>query len=128
MGLDNTSLIENPTHCYSVWNYDKVKQEIDIAACTHSTGIGAIWINQLQVGDKVYFTRPQGKFILTNNFENYFFCGDNSALGHLYSIRRQLTSEQNAKGIFYSSDINHLFPDLDICFPFDLISSNELAT
>jgi NADPH-dependent ferric siderophore reductase len=123
VGLDNTSLFENPTRCYSVWNYDSEKQEVDIAACINSNGIGTIWLKQLQVGDIVYFSGPEGKFTYLPNFENYFFFGDSSALGHLYNIRRQLNEHQKAEGLFYSAEVENLFSDLNNNFPFEFESA-----
>jgi NADPH-dependent ferric siderophore reductase len=125
VGLDDTSLFENPTRCYSVWYYDSTKQEVDIAACVKSTGIGAKWINQLVVGDTIYFKTPEGKLLYVPNFETYFFFGDSSALGHLYNIRRQLTKYQKAEGLFYSYEKEELFPDIDATLSFKFVSSNE---
>jgi NADPH-dependent ferric siderophore reductase len=125
VGLDDTSLFENPTRCYSVWNYDSENQEVDIAACINSNGIGTIWLKQLREGDTIYFSGPEGKFTFSPNFENYFFFGDSSALGHLYNIRRQLSQQQNSVGLFYSIERENLFSDLNNNLPFEFESSKQ---
>jgi NADPH-dependent ferric siderophore reductase len=125
VGLDDTSLFENPTRCYSVWNYNDEKQEVDIAACINANGIGTIWLKQLQVGDTVYFSGPEGRFTYSAEFENYFFFGDSSALGHLYNIRRQLSQQQNSLGLFYSTALENLFSDLNNSLPFELETAKQ---
>jgi ferredoxin-NADP reductase len=125
VGLDDTSLFENPTRCYSVWNYDKDKQQVDVAACTFSRGIGTRWLHQLNIADRVHFSGPEGKFTFAPHFTNYVFLGDVSALGHLYHIRRQLSSSQKSFGLLCSTGSSYIFSDIDDSSPFEHIHAEK---
>lgn len=40
---------------YSIWGYDAVASQLELAVCTFSDGPGARWVTGCRVGDPVYF-------------------------------------------------------------------------
>src|SRR5437660_1545949 len=64
VGLDQPVKMSEKVRTYSVWNYDADRQIIDIAVCTFSSGVGANWAKNVNIGDAIHFTGPKGKFVL----------------------------------------------------------------
>ncbi|WP_395066124.1 siderophore-interacting protein [Flavobacterium sp.] len=128
VGIDDKSAFSDLTRTYSVWNFDKEKQEIDLAICTFSNGQGTKWIKEIEVGKTVHFASPKGKFIIDNTAQNYLFLGDISALSHLYELNRQLSTSQNAIGIIYAKNENDFFKDQFSDSKFEFIVSQENHT
>jgi NADPH-dependent ferric siderophore reductase len=126
VGMGKNTNFKDKVRTYSIWNYDKQQQTIDLAVCSHSSGIGAKWIKDLQINDKIYFSRPKGNFIIDNTGDFYLFIGDISTLGHLYEIRRQLSETKIVKSLIYSDNPNDFFEDLDnnVKFNFKTIKTN----
>lgn len=119
VGLGKSTAFKDKVRTYSVWNYDKDNQTIDIAVCTHSNGIGSKWITDLKIGEKIYFSKPKGNFVIDNSADFYIFVGDISALAHLYEIRRNLTAEKKVYSLIYSDKTEDFFEDLDKSVKFD---------
>lgn len=109
---------------YSIWKMEKEDNMIHIAACTHTNGTGSIWVKTVEVGEKVFFSKPKGKFTIDHSFDSYCFIGDNSALGHLYELHRDLENKE-VKGIIYSNSLDELFKDIDDKKPFDFFEFGE---
>lgn len=113
---------------YSVWDIDKTNGTIDLAIATESSGPGAQWIAQRQVGDKVYFKWKKGAFLADDSADSYLMIGDLSALSHLYMIRRGLSTNKQVEGIAYSRHRNDLYPDIDGTTSFDFYELQENPT
>lgn len=112
VGLDNISALSNLVRTYSVWYYDDLRNEADLAICTFSNGQGAKWVQGLEMGDTVYFRGPEGKFTLNPDADHHLFYGDISSLAHLYELNRHTGLQNNASGIVYSTDKSHHFEDI----------------
>jgi NADPH-dependent ferric siderophore reductase len=113
VGLGKSTTLKDKVRTYSVWNYDRKNQTIDMAVCTHSNGIGSKWIRELKIDDKIYFSKPKGNFIIDNTGDFYIFIGDISALGHLYEIRRNLPADKKVYSLIYSDKTEDFFEDLE---------------
>jgi NADPH-dependent ferric siderophore reductase len=118
VGLDQQTELSDKVRTYSVWQYDSAEARIELAVCTHSTGIGARWVKSLLPGDTVYFSGPKGKFVVDHSADEYLLIGDSSALAHLYEIRRHLGRDKLVQGIIYSAAKTDCFADLDGSMPF----------
>ncbi|MDY8135473.1 FAD-binding oxidoreductase [Aquimarina sp. 2201CG5-10] len=110
---------------YSIWNIERDLNKIHVAACCHTSGPGSTWVKTVEIGEKVFFSNPKGKFIIDDSFTNYYFIGDNSALAHLYEIRRSLKEDKKMTGIIYSDSLDQLFPDIDKTTPFQFYEFSE---
>ena len=111
VGLDNPASFGDLVRTYSIWHYDELRNEADIAVCTFSNGQGAKWVQNLEKGDTIYFSGPEGKFTINPDANNHLFYGDISSLAHLYELNRNVGWSKNASGIVYSSDKTHYFDD-----------------
>lgn len=112
VGLDNMMSLSNLVRTYSIWYYDELKNEADLAVCTFSNGQGAKWVQNLEYGDTIHFRGPEGKFILNTDADNHLFLGDISSLAHLYELNRHTGLVTKATGIVYSSSKEHYFDDI----------------
>lgn len=112
VGLDNIASLSNLVRTYSVWYYDELKNEADLAVCTFSNGQGAKWVQSIAPGDTIYFRGPEGKFTIDTDAENHLFLGDVSSLAHLYELNRHTGHGSKASGIVYSSSKLHHFDDI----------------
>lgn len=112
VGLDNMMSLSNLVRTYSIWYYDELTNEADLAVCTFSNGQGAKWVQNLGYGDTIYFRGPEGKFTLNTDADNHLFLGDISSLAHLYELNRHTGLSTKASGIIYSSSKDHHFDDI----------------
>ena len=112
VGYEEAASLSNMVRTYSVWHYDELKNEADLAVCTFSNGQGAKWAHNLERGDTIYFRGPEGKFTINPDADNHLFLGDISSLAHLYELNRNTGISANASGIVYSSKKTHYFDDL----------------
>jgi NADPH-dependent ferric siderophore reductase len=112
VGLDNMISLSNLVRTYSIWYYDELRNEADLAVCTFSNGQGAKWVHSLERGDIIYFRGPEGKFTLSADADNHLFLGDMSSLAHLYELNRHTGLSAKASGIVYSSSKDHYFDDI----------------
>ena len=119
VGFDKATSLRDKVRTYSIWRYDQSQATIELAVCTYSTGIGARWVQDICVGDTVYFTGPKGKFTVDHSGDFYVFAGDVSALAHLYEINRNLPDSPKRIGFIYANDDADFFPDLTNTTPFD---------
>lgn len=103
---------------YSVWELNKAEKTIRLGACFLTEGPGSKWVKEIEVGEKVHFSKPKGKFTLDTSFESYIFIGDTSALAHLYELQRNLPSEKKIDGFIYANKKDDLFEDVDNTTPF----------
>lgn len=106
---------------YSIWDHDLEKGTLELAICQFSDGPGASWIEELTIGDYIFFTNPTGKFILSDQFEHHIFIGDISTLSHFYFMRRKLPSTHTANGFIYGVDSKNMFADVDSTLPFEFV-------
>lgn len=111
---------------YSVWSINPAEGIMDLAVCTFSGGIGAEWILSLEVGEKVFFTGPTGKFVLSPTADTHIFTGDLSSLAHFYQMRRALKSSDRYTGIIYGNSADDYFPDLDGNYFFSFLKSSSI--
>ncbi len=104
--------MQDKVRTYSIWQYDPKKAIIDMAVCTHTTGIGTRWAKEVAIGNTIYFSGPKGKFTIDQSGDYYLFVGDISALAHLYEINRHLTQPKPVISIIYGEEEADSFPDL----------------
>jgi len=125
VGLDNPASLSNLVRTYSIWYYDEIKNEADLAICTFSNGQGAKWVHSLERGDTIYFRGPEGKFTINHDADNHLFFGDISSLAHLYELNRHTGIGKNSSGIVYSSTKTHYFDDLSTRRNFGFLEAPE---
>lgn len=113
VGLDQPGPLGDKVRTYSVWNYDAARQRMDVVVCLHSDGPGARWGQRVAVSDAVHFTGPKGKFTVDSTGDFYLFVGDDSALAHLYELRRHVPAGKPVFGVVYAPSESDFFPDLD---------------
>ncbi len=102
---------------YSIWDFDSEKGTIDIAVCTHSSGLGSKWIEQAEAGNDFYFFLKK-TLIVDDSADNYFFIGDISTLGHFYKVNRALPKDKKVFSFMYGNETD-FFSDIDGTKPFD---------
>ncbi len=117
VGLNRDAAQNDKVRSYSIWDYHWAKGILDLAVCTFSDGLGAKWIENVQLDDDFYFFL---KTTLTadNSALNYFFIGDVSTLAHFYKVRRSLASDKKIFSFIYSDNEADFFPDIDGNKPF----------
>jgi NADPH-dependent ferric siderophore reductase len=120
-GKDKAVGLKDKVRSYSVWNLDRELAEVDMAICTDSHGPGTAWAKECKVGNDIYFSWHQGKFVVDNTADHYLFVGDISTLGHFYEIRRNLPAGRSVRSLIYSNAETHFFPDIDGTTPFEFI-------
>ncbi|MVM33102.1 siderophore-interacting protein [Spirosoma sp. HMF4905] len=125
VGIDKNTAMQDKVRTYSVWQYDRTNATIDIAVCTHSTGVGARWVREIALGDTVYFGGPKGKFTVDQSGDYYVFVGDISALAHLYEINRHLTQPKPVISLIYGDTEADFFPDLTGEKPFNFYQLSQ---
>lgn len=118
VGADKSTSMQDKVRTYSVWQYAPDKATIDLAVCTHATGIGSSWVQTVSPGETVYFSGPKGKFTVDASGDYYLFVGDPSALAHLYEIRRNLPGDKKVFSLIYADRSADFFADLDGSTPF----------
>ncbi|MFT4031320.1 MAG: siderophore-interacting protein [Siphonobacter sp.] len=106
-----TSLSEK-VRTYSVWQYDPEEGILDMAICTYSNGVGARWVQDIQVGEMVYFAGPRGNFTIDTTGDFYVFVGDVSSLAHFYELKRNLDSTKKIYSLMYAEQSADFFPDI----------------
>jgi NADPH-dependent ferric siderophore reductase len=118
VGVDRDTSMQNKVRTYSVWRYDSTNGLMDLAVCTHSSGIGSRWVQELAIDSTIYFTGPKGKFTIDPSGDYYVFVGDMSALAHLYEINRHLPASKPVISLVYADQEVDFFPDLTGNKPF----------
>ncbi|WP_458626810.1 siderophore-interacting protein [Winogradskyella sp. PC D3.3] len=113
---------------YSIWDIDKDLNTFSLAIATHSNGIGALWVEDCTVGDKVYYKTKTGKFTVDNSADSYVMIGDLSALSHLYTINRYLSEDKEIESIIYNKNIAELYSDINNNTPFNFYGLEENNT
>ncbi len=119
IGRDTEGLsFRDKVRSYSVWNFDRSNECLDLAICTQGTGPGTAWVKKCEVGDEILYDWHSGKFLIDNSAKQYVFIGDLSALGHLYQINRNLSSGKDIHSIIYGKQEDEFFHDIDGSKPF----------
>lgn len=134
LGIGNDDLsMKDKIRSYSIWDIDSNKGTLDVAIATKSKGVGAQWVVDCKVGEKVHFKLKKGRFILDNSADSYLMIGDLSALSHLYIIKRGLAINKEVQSLIYSESIQDVFKDVDDSIPLDFYnlppnSINDIIT
>lgn len=112
---------------YSVWGYDPVQHELELAVCTFSDGPGAQWATCCQPGDVVHFYGPGGKFLLDPAAPAHVFLGDVSCLSHFYSLQRHLPPGVPVLSVIHARRQDDVFAGLDGRFPLQVEVADQLS-
>ncbi|HWK04884.1 MAG TPA: siderophore-interacting protein [Puia sp.] len=112
-GISKDRASREKNRSYSVWNFNRPDQTIDIAVDTHSGGPGANWAKLCRTGDAVYIRWQKSKFVIDHTGDHYLLIGDLSTLAHFYEISRHLPADKNVDSFIYSGSHSDLFPDID---------------
>ncbi len=88
VGVDKDTPLDSKVRTYSIWNHDAKVGSVELAICTHSTGIGSLWIKSVNVGDSIYYMGPKGKLTVATG-DTHIFLGDLSGLSHMYALKRE---------------------------------------
>ena len=112
-GIDAETGKREKARSYSVWNFNRADQTIDIAVNTHSYGLGSNWAKLCKAGDIVYFTWHRGNYTLDQTGDQYLLIGDLCTLPHFYVINRHLPADKNVDSLIYFGKESDLFPDID---------------
>ena len=121
VGLDRDTALDSKLRTYSIWDYDSSKGLADVAICSHSTGIGATWIRQVQEGETIHYMGPKGKLVIDLNADSSLMICDPSALSHMYAIKRHIAPAKMTPGIIYSADPSDHYADVDGIRPFQFL-------
>lgn len=118
VGIDRDTALNSKLRTYSVWDHDRVHGTIDMAVCMHSTGIGAVWAEQVRPGDAIHYMGPKGKLTIDPAADSSLMICDPSALSHMYAIGRQISGGRKNYGIVYAADPSDHYADIDGSKPF----------
>lgn len=124
VGVDKNTALDSKLRTYSVWKHDGKIGSVDLAVCTHSTGIGANWARDVKVGNTVHYMGPKGMLTIEDG-DTHFFIGDLSALSHMYALRNGVSSGAKTFGLVYGEDEAEYFADLDGQKPFTFLKLPE---
>jgi NADPH-dependent ferric siderophore reductase len=113
---------------YSVWNFNRADQTIDMAVNTYSRGLGANWAKLCKAGDTVYFAWHKGEFTIDHTGDHYLLIGDLCTLPHFYEINRHLSPGKNVDSLIYSRRESDLFLDIDGQAPFNFHQQSVVPT
>ncbi|TDC78730.1 siderophore-interacting protein [Streptomyces hainanensis] len=65
---------------YSVWDHDARAGTLDLCVLDHGDdGPGVRWARRVRVGQRVAFTRPEGRVVLDRHAPHHLFVGDETA-------------------------------------------------
>lgn len=79
VGTDQQAPLRDRVRSYSIWNFDAQTQTLDLAVCTFSNGPGAKWINNVNMGDDVYFMKHSSNLIIHDDAADAVMIGDITA-------------------------------------------------
>ena len=128
VGIGRDTALKSKLRTYSVWNHNSVEGSIDMAVCVHSSGIGAVWAEQVRVGEWIHYMGPKGKLTIDHGAESSLMICDPSALSHMYAIWRQAGSSSKHMGIVYAADPSDHYADLDGGKPFSFFTLDHDPT
>lgn len=75
---------------YSIWDYDG---DLDLCVLDHpDAGPGARWARQVETGQRVSFTRPEGRLVVKDDAPYHLFVGDATASVAFGAMLRKLTA------------------------------------
>lgn len=83
---------------YSVWDYDN-HGRLDLCILDHhGTGPGAHWSRHVWVGQRVAFTRPEGRLVVREGAPYHLFAGDETASVAFGAMLRTLPASVRVHG------------------------------
>jgi NADPH-dependent ferric siderophore reductase len=86
---------------YSIWDYDG---HLDLCVLDHpGAGPGARWARQVELGQRVSFTRPDGRLV-TREAPYHLFIGDATASVAFGAMLRALPAAAQVHGIIEAED------------------------
>jgi NADPH-dependent ferric siderophore reductase len=92
---------------YSIWDYDD-SGRLDLCVLDHpGAGPGARWSRQVQAGQQVTFTRPDGRLVLHQDAPYHLFVGDETASVAFGAMLRALPGEAAVHGVVEVDDPGH---------------------
>ncbi|MFC5540487.1 siderophore-interacting protein [Ureibacillus suwonensis] len=124
VGTDQQAPLRDRVRSYSIWNFDAQTQTLDLAVCTFSNGPGAKWINNVNMGDDVYFMKHSSNLIIHDDAADAVMIGDITALGHFYGLRRLFRNQNRVSGFIFGQNQADFFPDIDGHSPFEFITTS----
>lgn len=104
---------------YPIWNYDPLRQIVDLAVPTSHDWIVTEWLENLGLGDEIVYLEAEETTTREISADAYYLIGDVDALSFFYQLNRNLPFNKIVKSLIYSTSENLLFPDLDKSYPFD---------
>jgi NADPH-dependent ferric siderophore reductase len=128
VGLGKETGLDEKLRTYSIWAFDAEQGVVDLAVCTHSSGIGATWAREVNVGDTIYYKGPTAKLVIDHAGSDALMIGDDSALSHLYAIRRSIPATKRVTGLIYAGDKSALYADIDGNRPFNFLELPQNPT
>ena len=88
------------------------------------TDPGAKWINNVNMGDDVYFMKHSSNLIIHDDAADAVMIGDITALGHFYGLRRLFRNQNRVSGFIFGQNQADFFPDIDGHSPFEFITTS----
>jgi NADPH-dependent ferric siderophore reductase len=83
---------------YSIWSYDP-RGAVDLCVLDHpGAGPGVVWAREVRVGDRVMFTRPDGRLVLREDASFHLFVGDETAAVAFGAMLRTLPDSTRVAG------------------------------
>ncbi|TDV46827.1 siderophore-interacting protein [Actinophytocola oryzae] len=87
---------------YSIWDY---AGHLDLCVLDHpGAGPGARWAREVEVGGRVSFTRPDGRFVVRDDAPYHLFVGDATASVAFGAMLRALPTDARVYGVVEAAD------------------------
>jgi NADPH-dependent ferric siderophore reductase len=116
---------------YSVWDHVEGGY-LDLGVLDHpAAGPGARWARQVHSGQRVAFTRPQGRMVLRHDAPYHLFVGDETTLPAFSAMLRALPPSADAIAVVAVDDPDDRIPLRDVRWvhskePADLVAALDL--
>lgn len=84
---------------YSLWDHDD-SGRLELCVFDHGNdGPGARWAGDVRAGQRVAFTRPEGRFVLDDSAPYHLFAGDETAAVPFGAMLRALPEKTHVHGV-----------------------------
>jgi NADPH-dependent ferric siderophore reductase len=118
--------IRDALRTYSAWDYD-VRGHLDLCVLDHpASGPGVRWARAVHIGQKVAFTKPEGRLVLQQDVPYHLFVGDETASVAFGAMLRALPVSAKVLAVLEGEDCLPLARDATWVQRGDLVQSLDL--
>ncbi|NUR87342.1 MAG: siderophore-interacting protein [Nonomuraea sp.] len=98
-------LLGGPLRTYSIWHLDPSWEALDLVGYDHGGDApGATWVRTAAPGDRVFFTRPDGRLVVRHGGPYHLFAGDETASVAFGAMLGALPAGEEAFGVVEAED------------------------